>query len=72
MDAVPQRSVVVAADGARAMQGGAAFRAGLATEGAGFVSVASGTAAIARLRAFAAASDERGTTTPWRDRTWLA
>ena len=55
----------------RAMQGGRAFREGLATEGAGFVATASGTAAIARLRAFAAASDERGTTTPWRDRTWL-
>jgi len=35
------------------------------------VSTASGSAAIARLRAFAAASDERGTRTPWRDRTWL-
>jgi enoyl-CoA hydratase/carnithine racemase len=55
----------------RAMQGGRAFREGLATEGAGFVSAASGSAAIARLRAFAAASDESGTRTPWRDRTWL-
>jgi len=55
----------------RTMQGGRAFREGLATEGAGFVSTASGSAAIARLRAFAAASDERGTRTPWRDRTWL-
>ena len=55
----------------RAMQGGRAFREGLATEGAGFVHVASTSAAIARLRAFAAASDERGTSTPWRDRTWL-
>ena len=55
----------------RAMQGGRAFRDGLATEGAGFVSTASGSAAIARLRAFAAASDERGERTPWRDRSWL-
>ena len=69
---VARRDPAAVAAVKRAMQGGAAFRAGLATEGAGFVSVASGTAAIARLRAFAAASDERGTTTPWRDRTWLA
>jgi enoyl-CoA hydratase/carnithine racemase len=55
----------------RTMQGGRAFRDGLAAEGAGFVSTASGGAAIARLRAFAAASDELGTRTPWRDRTWL-
>jgi enoyl-CoA hydratase len=55
----------------RSMQGGRAFRDGLATEGAGFVSTASGSAAIARLRAFAAASDELGARTPWRDRTWL-
>ena len=55
----------------RAMQGGRAFREGLATEGAGFVSTASGSAAIARLRAFAAASDETGARTPWRDRSWL-
>ena len=55
----------------RTMQGGRAFREGLVTEGAGFVSTASGRAAIARLRAFAAASDESGTSTPWRDRTWL-
>jgi enoyl-CoA hydratase/carnithine racemase len=55
----------------RAIQGGRAFREGLATEGAGFVSTASGSAAIARLRSFAAASDEAGTRTPWRDRTWL-
>jgi enoyl-CoA hydratase/carnithine racemase len=55
----------------RTMQGGRAFRDGLATEGASFVSTASGAAAIARLRAFAAASDERGTRTPWRDRSWL-
>ena len=55
----------------RTMQGGRAFRDGLATEGAGFVSAASGSTAIARLRAFAAASDEKGTHTPWRDRTWL-
>jgi len=56
----------------RAMQGGRAFREGLATEGAGFVSAASTPAAIARLRAFAAASDDRGLRTPWRDRTWLS
>jgi len=56
----------------RAMQGGRAFREGLATEGAGFVSSASTPAAIARLRAFAAASDDRGLRTPWRDRTWLS
>ena len=68
---VARRDPAAVAAVKRAMQGGAAFRDGLATEGAGFVSVASGTAAIARLRAFAAASDERGTTTPWRDRTWL-
>jgi hypothetical protein len=55
----------------RTMQGGGAFRDGLATEGAGFVSTASGQAAIARLRAFAAASDDQGTRTPWRDRSWL-
>ena len=55
----------------RAMQGGRAFREGLATEGAGFVSTASAPAAIARLRAFAAASDDRGLRTPWRDRSWL-
>jgi enoyl-CoA hydratase len=55
----------------RTMQGGRAFREGLATEGAGFVAAASGSAAIARLRAFAAASDQTGTRTPWRDRTWL-
>jgi hypothetical protein len=53
------------------MQGGRAFREGLATEGAGFVSTASAPAAIARLRAFAAASDDRGLRTPWRDRSWL-
>jgi len=55
----------------RAMQGGRAFREGLATEGAGFLSTASTPGAIARLRAFAAASDDRGVRTPWRDRTWL-
>jgi enoyl-CoA hydratase len=55
----------------RAMQGGRAFREGLATEGAAFVSTASTPPAIARLRAFAAASDDRGLRTPWRDRTWL-
>jgi enoyl-CoA hydratase/carnithine racemase len=54
-----------------ALQGGRVLHAGLAIEAGGFMSAASRPAAIARLRAFAAASDARGTRTPWRDRTWL-
>jgi enoyl-CoA hydratase len=55
----------------RSLQGGRGLDAGLATEAGEFTSAASRPAAIARLRAFAAASDPRGTRTPWRDRTWL-
>lgn len=55
----------------RSLAGGRAWRAGIADEAAGFVSTASRTRAIARLRDFAALSDERGTRTPWRDRSWL-
>lgn len=68
---VARRSPDAVAAVKRTVQGGPAFRSGLATEGAAFVSTASRPAAIARLRAFARGSDERGTTTPWRDRTWL-
>jgi enoyl-CoA hydratase/carnithine racemase len=55
----------------RSLAGGRAWRSGIADEAAGFVSTASRTRAIARLRDFAALSDERGTRTPWRDRSWL-
>ena len=68
---VARRSPDAVAAVKRTVQGGSASRAGLATEAAAFVSTASRPAAIARLRAFARGSDERGTTTPWRDRTWL-
>jgi hypothetical protein len=55
----------------RASQGGRALRSGFAVEAAAFVSTASRRPAINRLKEFAAASDERGTRSPWRDRTWL-
>ena len=68
---VARRSPGAVAAVKRSLRGGRAWRAGIADEAAGFVSTASTTAAIARLREFAARSDERGTRTPWRDRTWL-
>jgi enoyl-CoA hydratase len=68
---VARRSPDAVAAVKRSLQGGRALREGLAIEAAGFVSTASGQRAITRLRAFAAASDERGTRTPWRDRSWL-
>ncbi len=55
----------------RTLGGGRAFREGLAIEVAAFLSTATRPAAIERLTAFARASDDRGTSTPWRDRTWL-
>ncbi|MFN8169402.1 MAG: enoyl-CoA hydratase/isomerase family protein [Candidatus Nanopelagicales bacterium] len=68
---VARRSPTAVAAVKRSLRGGRAWRAGITDEAAGFVSTASTPAAIARLRAFGAASDERGTRTPWRDRTWL-
>jgi enoyl-CoA hydratase/carnithine racemase len=69
---VARRSPDAVAAVKRSLQGGTPMREGLAVEGASFVSTASRPAAIARLRAFARGSDERGTTTPWRDRSWLS
>jgi enoyl-CoA hydratase/carnithine racemase len=68
---VARRSPAAVAAVKRSLRGGRAWRAGIADEAAGFVSTASMPPAIARLRAFAAASDARGTRTPWRDRSWL-
>lgn len=55
----------------RAVAGGRAWRAAIAREAAGFVSAASGSRAIARLRRFDDESSADGRRTPWRDRTWL-
>lgn len=68
---VARRSPDAVAAVKRSLAGGRAFRSGIADEAAGFVSTASRTRAIARLRDFAALSDGRGTRTPWRDRSWL-
>lgn len=68
---VARRSPQAVAAVKRSLHGGRAWSAGVAREAAGFVSTASGRAAIDRLRAFAAASSADGTRTPWRDRTWL-
>ncbi len=55
----------------RAVTGGRAWRSAIAREAAGFVSTASGSRAIARLRRFDEESSADGRRTPWRDRTWL-
>lgn len=47
------------------------LRRALSVEAAGFMAVAATPAAVARLRAFAAASTADRARTPWRDRTWL-
>jgi enoyl-CoA hydratase/carnithine racemase len=68
---VARRSPEAVAGVKRALSGGRAWREGIAREAAGFVAAASGSRAIARIRAFAAASSPDGSRTPWRDRTWL-
>ncbi len=68
---VARRSPEAVAGVKRALSGGRAWREGIAREAAGFVAAASGSRAIARIRAFAAASTPDGSRTPWRDRTWL-
>lgn len=68
---VARRSPQAVAAVKRSLHGGRAWRAGIAREAAGFVSTASGRAAVDRLRAFAASSSPDGARTPWRDRTWL-
>lgn len=68
---VARRSPGAVAAVKRSLRGGRTWRAGIADEAAGFVSTASNAPAISRLREFAARSDERGTSTPWRDRSWL-
>ena len=55
----------------RAVAGGRLWRHGVAREAAGFVSAASGSRAIARIRRFDEESSADGRRTPWRDRTWL-
>jgi enoyl-CoA hydratase/carnithine racemase len=68
---VARRSPGAVAAVKRSLRGGRTWRSGIADEAAGFVSTASTAAAISRIREFAAASDDRGTRTPWRDRSWL-
>lgn len=68
---VARRSPEAVAGVKRALSGGRAWREGIAREAAGFVATASGSRAIARIRAFAAASSPDGSRTPWRDRSWL-
>jgi enoyl-CoA hydratase/carnithine racemase len=55
----------------RALFATAGGRRGARVESAGFMSVATSAAAAARLRAFAAASAPDGSTSPWRDRSWI-
>ena len=69
---VARRSPDAVAAVKRSLAGGRAWRSGVADEAASFVSTASRTRAIARLKDFAALSDQRGTRTPWRDRTWIS
>lgn len=68
---VARRSPDAVAAVKRAVGGGRAWREGIVREAAGFVSVASGSRAIARLRRFDAESSPDGRRTPWRDRSWL-
>jgi enoyl-CoA hydratase len=68
---VARRSPGAVAAVKRSLRGGRAWRSGIADEAAGFVSTASTAMAISRLREFAARSDDRGTSTPWRDRSWI-
>jgi len=68
---VARRSPDAIAAVKRSLAGGRVWRAGVADEAAGFVSTASRPRAVSRLREFAAGSDSAGTTTPWRDRSWL-
>jgi enoyl-CoA hydratase len=68
---VATRSPAAVAAAKRAMSGGAALRAGLRTEAAAFMAVASAAPARERLQAFVAASTPRGARTPWRDRGWI-
>ncbi|MFC6238964.1 enoyl-CoA hydratase/isomerase family protein [Longivirga aurantiaca] len=69
---VARRSPDAVAAVKRSLAGGRAWRSGVADEAASFVSTASRTRAIARLKDFAALSDQRGTRTPWRNRTWIS
>lgn len=68
---VARRSPEAIGAAKRAVSGGRAWREGIAREAAGFVSTASGSRAIARLRRFDEESSTDGRSTPWRDRTWL-
>ena len=69
---VARRSPDAVAAVKRSLHGGRAWRSGVADEAAAFVSTASRTRAIARLKDFAALSDQRGGRTPWRDRIWIS
>jgi enoyl-CoA hydratase/carnithine racemase len=69
---VARRSPDAVAAVKRSLHGGRAWRSGVADEAASFVSTASRTRAIARLKDFASQSDSRGSRTPWRDRTWIS